>query len=119
MLGPDSTDGVYPLKDSVPYSTLPWPEEEDEGYVAILYMATGGRGVMTRGHHSDKILVYLGGEAALKRPNNANPGDVEEQKAALTEILQGSGWYMDEILKSTPQADDFYCERLGLVKLNV
>jgi 2-polyprenyl-6-methoxyphenol hydroxylase-like FAD-dependent oxidoreductase len=117
MLGPNTKDGFYPLKDSVAYFTLPWPMQEGEEYIATLYMAPGGRSVMMRRHSPDKIQVYLGGSAASERLNKAQSGDVEEQKSALNETLQGAGWRMDDILKSLPDADNFYCERLGLVKL--
>jgi 2-polyprenyl-6-methoxyphenol hydroxylase-like FAD-dependent oxidoreductase len=35
----------------------------------------------------------------------------------LAEIFQGAGWQTEEILKSLKDTDDFYCERMGVVKL--
>jgi 2-polyprenyl-6-methoxyphenol hydroxylase-like FAD-dependent oxidoreductase len=62
-------------------------------------------------------ITYPQDDARLRHCRWFLPGRVAERKSALTGILQGAGWRMDEILKSLPHADDFYCERLGLVKL--
>jgi 2-polyprenyl-6-methoxyphenol hydroxylase-like FAD-dependent oxidoreductase len=118
MLGSDTADGFVPLKDIVAYFTLPWPVQPGEEYVATIYMAPGDRGIMTRRHDPDKIQVYLGGTAASKQLANIRPGDVEAQKKVLKECLKGAGWRIDEVLDSLGQTDDFYCERLGLVKLD-
>ncbi|KAF2493578.1 FAD/NAD(P)-binding domain-containing protein [Lophium mytilinum] len=118
MLGSDTADGFYPLNGvCVAYFTIPRPIQEGEGYIATQYMAPGRRGVMTRRHSPNEIQVYLGGTTDSERLKNARRGDVREEKEALSEIFQGAGWQTDEIIKSMKDANDFYCERLGLVKL--
>jgi 2-polyprenyl-6-methoxyphenol hydroxylase-like FAD-dependent oxidoreductase len=57
MLGYDIADRFYSLKDSGAYFTLLCPMQVDKRYVAIFYMATDWRRVMTRGHYPDKIQV--------------------------------------------------------------
>ncbi|KAF2808194.1 FAD/NAD(P)-binding domain-containing protein [Mytilinidion resinicola] len=106
MLGSDTADGFYPLDGvCVAYFTIPRPIQEGEGYLATQYMAPGRRG------------VYLGGTTDSERLRNARRGDAKEEEEALTEIFQGAGWQTEEIIKSMKEANDFYCERLGLVKL--
>ena len=45
-------------------------------------------------------------------------GDVESEKKALDSIFQGAGWRTPEFLKALKDADDFYLERPGVVKLD-
>ena len=73
---------------------------------------------MTRRHSPDEIQVYLGCEPDSERLKSAHREDVKEQKEALAEIFQGAGWHTEEILKSLKETDAFYCEHLGIVKLD-
>jgi 2-polyprenyl-6-methoxyphenol hydroxylase-like FAD-dependent oxidoreductase len=121
MLGSDTMDGFYPLGGSsggvyVAYFTISRPIQEGEGYIATSYMAPGKRGMMTRRHSPHEIQVYLGCQNS-EQLKNVRRGDVKEEKKALAEIFQGAGWQTEEILKSLEDADDFYCERMGVVKL--
>lgn len=118
VLGSKTNDGFYPLKgDFVGYFTSPRPIKEGEGYIATMYIAPGRRGIMTRRHRPDAIQVYLSCTTDSKRLNEAHQGDVLEEKAALTEIFQGAGWQTEELLEALQKSDDFYCQRMGLVKL--
>jgi 2-polyprenyl-6-methoxyphenol hydroxylase-like FAD-dependent oxidoreductase len=119
MLGSDTADGFYPLGGGgvyIAYFTIPKPIQEGEEYVATSYMAPGKRGMMIRRHSPHEIQVYLGCQNS-ERLKNVRRGDVKEEKKALAEIFQGAGWQTEEILKSLKDADDFYYERMGIVKL--
>ena len=72
---------------------------------------------MTRRHTSEHIQVYLACDASA-RLKNARRGDVDEEKLALAEIFHGAGWQTEELLEALANAQDFYLERLGLVKLD-
>ncbi|KAF4625471.1 hypothetical protein G7Y89_g12695 [Cudoniella acicularis] len=118
MLGPDTADAFYPLNGVyIAYFTIPRPIQEGEEYIATSYIAPGRRGVMTRRQNPHAIQVYLGCTTDSERLKSSRPGDVKEEKSALTEIFQGAGWQTEDILKALPDVDDFYLERLGLVKL--
>lgn len=118
MLGSDTTDGFYPLEGSyIGYFTTPRPAEDGEEYMATWYTAPAKRGMMIRRHSPDEIQVYLACQTKSKQIKEIRRGNVVEEKAALIEIFQGAGWQADEILKSLKEADDFYLERLGLVKI--
>lgn len=120
MLGSDAPDAFHPIGNIyVAYFTVRQPIQKDEEYIATSYTAPGRRAIMTRRHSPDEIQVYLGLNSDSERLKNARPGDVKEEKAALAEIFQGAGWRADEILASLlTDSQDFYCERMGLVKLD-
>jgi 2-polyprenyl-6-methoxyphenol hydroxylase-like FAD-dependent oxidoreductase len=119
MLAPNSQDAFYPIKGMyVGYFTIPRPIQEGEEYIATSYMAPGGRGIMTRRHNDHEIQAYIGGQTNSERLKASLRGDISEQKGALIEMLQGAGWKTDEILKSLATSDNFYCERMGQVRLD-
>lgn len=119
MLGTDAPDALYPLKDNyMGYFTIPRPIEKGEDYIATIYMAPASRCIMVRRHSPTAIQVYLICTSDSERLKNARPGDTDEEKAAFTEIFKGIGWQADDILKSLESNEDFYCERVGLVKLD-
>lgn len=121
MLGSGAPDAFYPLgggKLHVAYFTAPRPMQEGEQYLATLYMATANRGIMIRRHNPHAIQVLLGGTTDSVRLKNARRGDTREEKEAFAEVLQGAGWQSEEVITSMRNADDFYCERLGVVKLD-
>jgi 2-polyprenyl-6-methoxyphenol hydroxylase-like FAD-dependent oxidoreductase len=118
MFANDMTDGFVPLNGMcVAYFTMPRPIREGEEYIATSYIAPGRRGIMTRRSNAKELQIYIGGTTSSERLKNARKGDVKEEKAALTEFFKGAGWETEEIVKAVQDADDFYCERLGLVKL--
>ncbi|KAL5356248.1 hypothetical protein BJX96DRAFT_186206 [Aspergillus floccosus] len=119
MLGPGAHDGFYPLDGAfVAYFTVPRPIQDGEEYIATLYLASGKRAIVTRRHNPHQLQVYIGcysnGEGML----NVRRGDVKKEKEVLTEIFQGAGWETEELLRGMTTTDDFYCERLALVKLD-
>ncbi|KAI8629475.1 hypothetical protein F5Y19DRAFT_484853 [Xylariaceae sp. FL1651] len=120
MLGPGSDDGLRPIEGLyVGYFTMPRPMKEGEQYLATVYLAPGNRGYMVRRSDPKQLQVYVGGKITKKDPfKNVPKGDVKAEKAVLTELLQGAGWETDEILKSLNTDNDFYLERMGMVKLD-
>ncbi|RYP08494.1 hypothetical protein DL765_008753 [Monosporascus sp. GIB2] len=117
MLGPSAEGSVHPLGMYTAYFTIPRPIQEGEEYIATLYVAPGRRGIMTRRHSPHEIQAYVGCQTKSERFKDARQGDVKEEKEALAEILKGAGWETEEILKSMKDADDFYMERMGVVRL--
>jgi len=118
MLGPDVPDAFYPLKgEYIGYFTIPRAIKEGEGYIATFYIATGRRQIMTRRHSPNEIQVYLLCTTDSERLKT-HRGNVKVEKEALTEIFEGAGWQAEEILKCLEGADDFYCERMGVVKMD-
>jgi 2-polyprenyl-6-methoxyphenol hydroxylase-like FAD-dependent oxidoreductase len=112
-------DGLHPVKGLFfAYFTMRRPIQEGEKYIATSYIAPGKRGIMTRRHSADDMQVMFSCKTNSQRLNSAPRGDVEEEKQAFSEIFQGAGWRAEELLKAMWDADDFYCERLGLVKLD-
>ncbi|KAI0126192.1 hypothetical protein BJ170DRAFT_463368 [Xylariales sp. AK1849] len=121
MLGPDADDGFIPLNGMYTgYFTTPRPIREGEEYIATAYMAPGKRGFMTRRHSPHAMQVYMGCTTESERLKKAvaQRGDVKEEKEALAEIFQGAGWQTEELLESLRADNDFYLERIGLVKLD-
>lgn len=125
MLGLEATsggdpvpDGLHPIKGLFfAYFTITRPIQEGEKYIATSYFAPGKRGIMTRRHDPQKMQVMLSCKTDSERLRDARRGDVAEEKRAFAEIFQGAGWQAEELVRSMMGADDFYCERLGLVKL--
>lgn len=60
---------------------------------------------------------YIFGTAVESFVQNIPRGDMDAEKEAMANIYQGAGWQSDEIVEAMKKAPDFYCERLGLVKL--
>lgn len=116
--GVPHADGLHPVEGLYfAYFTLRRPIQDGEQYIATSYLAPGKRGIMTRRHSPHEIQVMLSCKTDSDRLKNARRGDVEEEKKAFAEIFQGAGWQTEDLVKSMRDADDFYCERLGLVKL--
>ncbi|KAE8452072.1 hypothetical protein EG329_002238 [Mollisiaceae sp. DMI_Dod_QoI] len=116
MLGSDQADGFYPLKGVyIAYFNIPRPIKEGEEYIATIFMAPGKRGVMTRRQSPHELQIYLGCTTNSERLKNARRGD--EQKEALAEIMKGAGWQIEDMVKALKDVKEFYCERLGIVKL--
>lgn len=112
-------DGLHPVEGLYfAYFTLRRPVQEGEEYIATSYLAPGKRGIMTRRHSPHEMQVMFSCKTDSNRLKNARRGDVEEEKKAFAEIFQGAGWQSEDLVKSMRDADDFYCERLGLVKLD-
>jgi 2-polyprenyl-6-methoxyphenol hydroxylase-like FAD-dependent oxidoreductase len=118
MFGTTATDGMQLLSGlHMSYFTMPRPMEKGEEYLATSYMAPGRRGIMTRRHSRHEIQVLLSCMTNPDRLENVSRGDVKREKEVMAEIFEGAGWMTEDIIKAMRVADDFYCERLGLVKL--
>ncbi|KAL6872755.1 FAD/NAD(P)-binding domain-containing protein [Trichoderma novae-zelandiae] len=119
MLGPGVKDGLCPIKGAyMAYFTIPRPIQTGEGYNCTFYLATGRRAIMTRRHSPEEIQVYLSCNTLSERMTKAHKDGVPEQKKALAEIFRDAGWQSKDILRDMFNSDNFYCERLGLVKLD-
>ena len=119
MLGPDGPDAFHSMKGMyVGYFTIPQPIQPGEDYMATSYTASGSRGIMTRRHNNHEIQVYIGGRTDSDELKARLRGHTDERKEALSEMLRGAGWRTDEMLESLKHADNFYCDRLGQVKLD-
>ncbi|KAF2993570.1 hypothetical protein E8E14_001604 [Neopestalotiopsis sp. 37M] len=119
MLGPDVDDGLRLIPGQhVAYFTVSRPIADGEEYMATQYMAPGRRGIMTRRSHPDKLQVYIGcTNTTDDELRNMRRGDVPAEKEALARIFRGAGWRADDLVQDMLAAEDFYCERLGVVKL--
>jgi 2-polyprenyl-6-methoxyphenol hydroxylase-like FAD-dependent oxidoreductase len=74
---------------------------------------------MTRRGDPTKYQAYMFCKpSASERLQNASKGNTEEEKEGMAEVFRGAGWRTDEILKGLVDADDFYCERLGVVTMD-
>lgn len=120
MLGPGAADPVHYLGLHIAYFTMARAAREGEGYNATMYTATGRRAILMRRHSPHRIQVYLqaGDKADAERLGRVRRGDVAEEKRAVAEIFRGAGWQTEEFLEGLEAADDFYCERLGVVKMD-
>ncbi|GIJ90472.1 hypothetical protein Asppvi_009427 [Aspergillus pseudoviridinutans] len=122
ILDSDTADPFHSLGVYIAYFTLPRPSTGDQ-YLASVYIAPQRRFVAVRRHSPRQIQVYLACKPDSCKPKsdrlgNAQKGDVVEEKHGFAEIFRGAGWQTDDILKALEHADDFYCERLGVVKLD-
>lgn len=99
------------------YFTMQQPIKEGEGYIATSYLAPKRRGILTRRHSPTDLQVILSCRNDSELMKNIPRGDMDAEKEAMASIFQGAGWVSDEIVAAMKKAPDFYCERLGLVKL--
>ena len=118
MLGSDAANVFHPIDESNAYLTFPRPIQEEEQYVGTMYLATRKRGMLVRRHSPDEMQLYLLLYTEDDRLTKVRRGDVEEEKAAFAEIFQDAGWRTPELLRALQDSGDFYCERLGLVKMD-
>lgn len=119
MLGPGVQDALRPVKGAyTAYFTIPRPIQKGEEYNCTFYLATRRRAIMTRRHTPDEIQIYLPCNTESERMKKAHRAGVEEQKKALAEVFQDAGWSAKSILQDMYDSKNFYCERLGLVKLD-
>lgn len=98
------------------YFTTPMVMREDEGFDSTLYIAPHGRNVMTRRSDPAFIQVYMMCSAESTAIRSARRGDTAQEKAAFAENYKGAGWITPQLVDGMQKSDDFYCERIGLVK---
>ncbi|KAL4779070.1 hypothetical protein BJX76DRAFT_365544 [Aspergillus varians] len=121
MLGVENeaNPGHHSLGVYAGYCTIKQDIRPGEGYDATAFIATGSRGVMTRRHDPACFQAYVFCKStASSRLGNADKGDIEEEKKALAEVFRGAGWESEKILQGLVESDDFYCERMGVIKLD-
>lgn len=120
MLGPGIADPVHHIGLYVGYFTLTRPIQEGEEYNSAIYIAPGRRAILTRRHSPDQIQVYLqmADSVHSQRLEQAHQGGIAEEQKAMAEIFRNAGWQSEELLKGLDDAEDFYCERLGVVKMD-
>ncbi|KAL7942713.1 FAD/NAD(P)-binding domain-containing protein [Trichoderma barbatum] len=119
MLGLDVQDALCPIKGAyTAYFTIPRPIRKGEEYNSTFYLATGRRAIMTRRHNPQEIQIYLSCNTTSGQMKKAHRDGIDEQKKALAEIFSDAGWEAKDIIRDMYNSENFYCERLGLVKLD-
>lgn len=117
MNGPNAADAFVPLSGRyISYFTIPRRMQEGEDYSATMYFGTENRILMTRRSSPHEIQAYLMCTTDSERFHNARRAGGMEEKKAVAEIFRGAGWQAEEILNSMMNSEDFYCEKIGLVK---
>jgi 2-polyprenyl-6-methoxyphenol hydroxylase-like FAD-dependent oxidoreductase len=101
------------------FFTLKRLMKEGEDFRGSGYITTGRRFVLVRRHREDTIQVYLMTNGANPEFEGVKRGDVPAEKAAFAKVFKGAGWIVDELVKAMlEEANDFYCERQGLVRMD-
>ncbi|KAJ3499057.1 hypothetical protein NLG97_g642 [Lecanicillium saksenae] len=100
------------------YFTTPIPMKENDTFDSTMYLASHRRSVMTRRSDPQFLQVYMGCSTEEPTMKTAQRGDIQQEKAAFTASYQGAGWCVPELIEGMNASDDFYCERIGLVKLD-
>ncbi|KAJ4422254.1 hypothetical protein N0V82_003114 [Gnomoniopsis sp. IMI 355080] len=117
-LSAGGSDGLHPIPGLYfAYFTMQRPIQEGEKYIATSYLAPKRRGILTRRHSPTEVQVMLSCRDDSEIMRNIPRGDMAAEKEAMANIFQGAGWQSDEIVEAMKKSSDFYCERLGLVKL--
>ena len=120
MLGPDAPDAMNLINNTYfAYFTIPMPmQDEGDDYNCTIYLAGKRRSVMTRRSNPNQLQAYLGCKSESDGFKNARRGNIDEEKKAFAEAFIGAGWKADEYVQGMRESTDFYCERIGLVKLS-
>ena len=95
------------------YFTIPKGEDDDD--VARWYNAPGGLGVFVR---PDNLGTTRAALNMVQRPNGLEKRPVAEQKAVLAERFAHLGWKTPRVLAGMREADDFYLEAIGQVRID-
>ncbi|PWY78769.1 monooxygenase [Aspergillus eucalypticola CBS 122712] len=112
----EGEDQVHSIGVCAGYFTIESELKKGEGYDATVYMTTQGRGIMMRRHDPHKIQAYVFCKAGPFQ--DCPKGDVEREKQVMGQVFQDAGWKSEEIIRGMEEADDFYCERMGVVNLD-
>jgi 2-polyprenyl-6-methoxyphenol hydroxylase-like FAD-dependent oxidoreductase len=118
MLQPGSEDPIHYLGVYIAYFTIPQPLERGEEYNGTVYLSTGRRFVFVRRNEDSKVQVYLAYKTKSDNMKHIHKGDTEKEKEVFVKAFKGARWNTDALLEGMMATDDFYCERLGVVKLN-
>ncbi|KAH8434917.1 putative FAD-binding monooxygenase [Aspergillus melleus] len=100
-------------------STQPTPDSDSNKLIGTVYLAPSQRAIFTRRHHPHRIQVYLfcrtdSPAFAELRQGHMDPA---KEKALLMRHFESAGWETDRLMKALEEAEDFYCERIGFVKM--
>ncbi|KAM3414972.1 hypothetical protein BST61_g10109 [Cercospora zeina] len=119
MLGKQGAAVVWhPLHEAAAYLTIPDSMQPGQTYDADFYIAPDQRSILVRRHNPTTKQLYLLLNRDDERLQKTKRADVDAEKAAFAEIFADAGWKAPELLKAMQQSDDFYCERLGMVKMD-
>ncbi|SPJ78682.1 probable 2-polyprenyl-6-methoxyphenol hydroxylase and related FAD-dependent oxidoreductases [Fusarium torulosum] len=118
MLGPEAKDPIHFLGVYAGYFTIPRQIKDGEKYNGTAYIAPGKRLLFSRRHKPDRVQVYLVGLADSERVMAARSGGVEQEKAVLSDLFRSAGWRSEEFVTEMQESDDFYCEHMGVVRLD-
>ncbi|KAL1605039.1 hypothetical protein SLS60_004582 [Paraconiothyrium brasiliense] len=117
MLGTDRADPITLLDVYIAYFTMPSPIRVGEVFDAKLFITTGKRLIACRRHAKDRVQGYMAVTTTTGIIKDVKKGDVRAEKDAIVKLFKGAGWRTNELLEAMQRSDDFYCERLGVVKL--
>ncbi|KAH6854535.1 hypothetical protein B0I37DRAFT_33202 [Chaetomium sp. MPI-CAGE-AT-0009] len=118
MLGTGAKDPIQPIPGlHVAYFTVPLPIRKGEEFIGTTYMATKRRSIMTRRHSPDEMQILLSCKTDPEALDKVPRGDIKREKEAMADIFQGAGWITEDAIKWMWEANDFYLERVCLVKL--
>lgn len=112
----EGEDQVHSIGVCAGYFTIDSELKKGEGYDATVYMTTQGRGFMMRRHDPHKVQAYMFCKAGPLE--DCIRGDVEREKQVMGQVFNDAGWKSEEIIRGMEEADDFYCERMGVVNLD-
>lgn len=118
MLGPNAKDPIHFLGVYAGYFTFPRHVKNGETYNATAYIAPGKRLLFSRRHRPDRVQAYLIGLNDSERVMAARSGGVDQERAILSELFRSAGWRSEELVTELQGADDFYCEHMGVVRLD-
>ena len=91
------------------------PHHESDGNWARWYNAPGGRGIVLRPDNQGKTRVLLNFRSKERGYENL---DVAEQKCLLQKLFVDAGFEAPRILNELSNADDFYLDSIGQVKMD-
>ncbi|KAF5697067.1 putative 2-polyprenyl-6-methoxyphenol hydroxylase [Fusarium globosum] len=119
MIGPEAKDPVNFLGVYAGYFTFPRPINKGEAYNGTGYIAPGKRLLFTRRHSTNRVQAYLVGLNDSERLMAARKdGGVEDEKAIFSELFRSAGWRSEELIEEMQNSPDFYCEHMGVVRLD-
>lgn len=113
----DAAAGLEPLKGIYcAYFGYPQAVKSDDEYVATMYLAGNARSIMTRRSKPDVMQGYMLCRNDSAKLATCKRGSIAVEKEAMREIFAGSGWITDDLCAAMMESDNFYLERLGVIK---
>lgn len=118
MLGPNAPNPLRSTGNYTAYFTAPIPNRDGAKFIADAYMAKNDVFFLTRRHNASTMQIYLKSKAASDSLKTSKTRDVQEQKKAFAEGLQGTGWESKMFEEKLWAASDFYCQSEGVIELD-